>query len=711
MLSVALGLSMAVYSGDSARVDSLQLVEIHAVSSLGLGQSARNLGSGTHVEARVLRQTFTQNPNEAASTVPGLTTRDEDGFGLRMNWGIRGTGTERSSRVVLMEDGVLTAPAPYSAPAAYYQPSVLRMSGLEVAKGSSQIAAGPQTTGGAINFQSSPIDLQQRIKVRSSLGGYGTAFAHSQVSLGGPPWAASVEWLRQHSNGFRQLDGRGPGGTGFDLNEWVAKSQLRINRRNTLLFKALVKGEESAQSYLGLTEADFAVNPYRLYGLAQKDVLKSRFGQAWVRHLYRGAQTELSTTAYAQGFGRNWYKLDGLSAEGEALTSLGAALRSPSLATYRVLTLDSAGLGRADVKANNRSYASSGIQTHGLLRQGPLAGLRFGARLHRDYGDQLQWTDRYDVAQGQMHRVSHGSPGSAGNQRLTTTAGSAYAEARLRRGKWTAVPGLRVESIYSRNEKWSALDSLRLGTADRTAAWTTVALPGLRLQRRGRNHLAFASVHRGFASGSASADVRAEHSVNAEWGLQAERRNLDGMLTAFATWYQNMLGSDLAASGGSGTGDLFNAGSARILGLEAAGRIRQRWGRMALEHQIQASWMHSAFTSAFKATTDVWREVAVGDPIPYTPQLQGNARSEARLGRWGFIAQVQYTGASATGLGGNLPARTLVHGGIFVEPAPAWRIQLDGSNLTGSRVAASLHPAGWRVTGPRMLRFGVSYGW
>lgn len=90
--------------------------------------------------------------NEMFKKVTGINVVDEEGAGLRANIGIRGLDPDRSRNVLIMEDGVPIALAPYGEPEMYYTPAIDRMKSIEVLKGSGSILYGPQTIGGVINY-------------------------------------------------------------------------------------------------------------------------------------------------------------------------------------------------------------------------------------------------------------------------------------------------------------------------------------------------------------------------------------------------------------------------------------------------------------------------------------------------------------------------------------------------------------------------------
>ena len=124
-----------------------------AVKWRGFSVWSSYIGRDTHYREQVCRQggirlsqlldetdldRFDQvDLRKVLNQVAGVYIREEDGFGLRPNIGIRGAGRERSQKVTLMRDGVLITPAPYSAPAAYYVPNVSRIGSVEVLKGPS----------------------------------------------------------------------------------------------------------------------------------------------------------------------------------------------------------------------------------------------------------------------------------------------------------------------------------------------------------------------------------------------------------------------------------------------------------------------------------------------------------------------------------------------------------------------------------------------
>ncbi len=152
----ALGISLCLVSlaayGQDTGADSA-LDPIDTITIIGRSADVADIPGSAHVmDAEALGVFNDTDILRVLRAVPGVYVQEEEGFGLRPNIGIRGSGLDRSARIALLEDGVLIAPAPYSAPSAYYFPTQRRMDSLEVLKGPASIVVGPRTTGGALNM-------------------------------------------------------------------------------------------------------------------------------------------------------------------------------------------------------------------------------------------------------------------------------------------------------------------------------------------------------------------------------------------------------------------------------------------------------------------------------------------------------------------------------------------------------------------------------
>jgi len=194
--------------------------------------------------------------NRILARIPGVYVQEEDGFGLRPNIGMRGTGVERSSKINIMEDGIPIAPAPYASPAAYYSPTAGRMHALEARKGSSQIKYGPHSTGGAINYVSTPIPANFKSNL-NLLGGTNNAYI-IKVNLGksSGSFGYLFEMLHDKNDGFKKLDFSN-NNTGYSKTDFMGKVRYKSNLMSVfpsaIELKFSSTNELSDETYLGLT--------------------------------------------------------------------------------------------------------------------------------------------------------------------------------------------------------------------------------------------------------------------------------------------------------------------------------------------------------------------------------------------------------------------------------------------------------------------------
>ncbi len=662
-------------------------------------------------------------------SVPGVNVQEEDGYGLRPNIGLRGTGSERSSKITVMEDGVLIAPAPYAAPAAYYFPSIGRMEAVEVRKGSSQIKFGPYTTGGAINLVSTriPTELTGRLDLlagtddnRTVLASIGKSYKHVGFLL---------ETYQTRADGFKKLDGGGP--TGFDKKDYLAKVRFatgpgaRVYQALTL--KAGYVKETSDETYLGLTDADFAATPDRRYAGSQRDVMHADQSQFVASHVVRPARwLDVKTTAYRTDFSRNWYKLDKVRAGTESQSvDIGDVLQHPEEYADELEVLGGAGSSDADaldVKANNRSYYAMGVQSSATLSFATPAlrhDVEAGVRVHRDQIDRFQWVDKYAMVDGVMELTTAGIPGTESNRVEQADAVAAFLQYRMSMGRLSVQPGIRYERVKIERDEYGRSDPDRTGVELRTRSNTVDAvIPGIGVDYHlGGGLHGFAGVHKGFGPPGSQEGARPESSLAYESGVRLLRGLTFFEAVFFYNDYDNLLGADLAASGGQGTADQFNGGEVRVLGVEVSGTYDLgRFTRRGYSIPLGITYTRTTteFLSSFESEFEAWGTVTKGDELPYVPPHQLGVSIGFETSQFAIDVSGKYTSRMRTVAGsGRIGAESSTDAHAIIDLAGSYRINsrvsVFGSilNVTDTEYIAARRPAGVRPGLPRHVRLGL----
>jgi len=685
-------------------------------------------GAATYLGEEELTKFEYSDINRILRQVPGINLQEEDGYGLRPNIGIRGTGIERSERITLMEDGVLIAPAPYAAPAAYYFPTAARMAAVEVRKGSSAIKFGPRTTGGAINLVSTPIGDETGGFAKARVGSDGFYEGHGALTLQQGNVGVLLEGFRSASNGFKKLDGGGD--TGFGLTDLMGKLRVALpgERDHYMEFKLGYTDQTSNETYLGLTDEDFSSAPFRRYAASQKDQFNSTHYQAQASHFIQLNDVfDLTTVAYYNTYERDWFKLDDLNFDdGRGRIRPGAVFADPTsalnIAALQVLRGDADSADDAlQLRHNAREYYSRGI--HSILGAefdmgGASHQLEIGLRYHEDQEDRLQNRENFAMRSGAMVLTSRDAAGSNANRVAEASALALSVQDEISLGRLRLVPGIRFEWIDLARFDYGSSDPARADgpTGTRTND-VNVAIPGLGVAYEATDYVTvFAGVHRGFSPpGPSNNNAREEKSTNFETGLKYSDNEVSAEVVGFYNDYSNLLGTCSNATGceTGDIGDQFNGGAVSVSGVEArmsytASLSDRLWMPINVAYTLTKAEFDTDFSDGF------WGDVVAGDSLPYIPRHQLNLGVGVEHVDWSVNFTVNYVSESRASAGhGSIPLGDLIEDRVLVDVSAGYRV-LDNvrvfmsvENIFDTTYIAARRPYGARPGKPRTVFAGV----
>ena len=703
-----------VPDGGEIEID-LQFRSIRAaVTSMEvLGQSTEALletpGSVFLLDRREVRESHAMDANEVLRRIPGVVVNEQSGpVGMRLNIGIRGLNPDRSRSVLMLEDGLPVAIAPYGEPEMYYSPQIDRMSHVEVVKGSGQILYGPQTVGGVINFVTPepPARLHGEFDLQGGQRGFFTGFG----SIGSSSEDQKVGWLMNY------LHKRGDGWRDFffNIDDLNTKFIMKPSDAHTFTLKAGYYDENSNSTYLGLTTPMFLADPNQ--NPVATDFLKvRRFNGSLSHTVALNANTIWSSSLFGYTTVRDWARANFDRADaGRSYLGVFGDRTIPGGAIFL----------RNDSLNRNRQFGVYGAQT-GVSTQKSWGGMRHAI----DAGVRYV-AERMDDQQVEGSAVDARTGALRDDEDRYGRAFSAFIQDRIfLTPKLILTPGVRLEHYdFERHILRTRVGGVPTNVDRRAGNTVTKVIPGLGASYQVNQALAlFGGVHRGFAPPrvkdavtTAGVDLQldAELSWNYEAGVRLmANRAVRGEFTFFRLDFDNQIIPG-AQSGGAVT-TLVNAGQTLHQGVESS--LRVEWSQLfKWSWQFYTDVRHMHLTTA-KFTRDA---LFLNNRLPYAPRQTFAFLVGARQRR-GFGTQLDASYVASQFADNRMTVAPSNDGTIGQIPGyTVWNVNADYvleregfevrpyftvKNLTDRRYVASRAPQGIQPGMFRQLNIGVRF--
>jgi Fe(3+) dicitrate transport protein len=712
LLSVAIEMAMPSIALANDNADEASVIE--QLTIFGGDQSVSNIPGSAHLLSQEDLEKFNYSDiMRTLTSVPGVYVLEEDGYGLRPNIGMRGTGQNRSDKVTIMEDNVLAAPAPYSAPSAYYFPTAGRMQQVEVLKGTSSAMYGPRTTGGVVNILSRQIPEEKVAgQLAVQMGQDGFAKVHGYIGTKGENLGTLLEVYRYQADGFKDIN-HSDNDTGFVKNDILGKVRYSTDPQTDffqeLELKLKYSDEESDDTYMGLTEADFNNSPYTRYSASQKDNMSTEHIQIQINHLIELSERfSFATSIYRNDFSRNWYKTSKVS--GNSLGKGGVETAADFDKEGGVAPLD------VDIKANNRNYLSQGIQTV-LNADFNDHQVKFGLRFHKDEMDRFQWVDSYELDSSySMTLVKAGIEGTDSNRIDSAQALALFVHDEWTVGNFIVNAGLRYEDMTIERNDWGKTDPERSETAKHKVNKLNVVLPSLALAYKLNDDLVLlGGIQKGFAPPApGNSEATNEESMNYELGARYTKESLNTEAILFWSDYENMHGNCTESQNCNeeNIGDQYNAGEVKVSGLEFKVGYAVDLGNMTMPIDFTYTYSQTEFLNTFES--DFWGNVESGDEFPYVPENQFQFVVGLEGDSWRSNILVRYSSEMRTEPGSGkgedpIEARTVVDFVTSYDIAKNQEINFAVDNLLDEVYMTSRTHGSIMVGKPLTVSLGYKY--
>lgn len=702
----------AIINAKDKDSDTLRIYETPNVSIISDRSAIMSSipGSAVIISNEQLRSMKGISGNQIMRSMTGINVVDEEGAGLRMNLGIRGLDPDRSRALLILEDGLPVALAPYGEPEMYYTPSIDRMNSIEVLKGSGSIIYGPQTIGGVLNYITNdpPATSETDFHLTGGSGGFLNTKIGYGTSQGATGFLAEIHHKSADKIGL----------TNYSIYDVMAKGKFIVSDRSAVNVKMGVYDEVSNSTYVGITQNMYDDGDY-FREIAPYDELKIRRYSASINYQnVLSSSTVFNTSVFGYSTSRNWRRQD-FGRESTVSNRTGQIFGDTNVAGGAIYMRNS--------NANrDRSFDVFGVQPQ-IMTNIDLAGLtnelNIGARLlvEKAYEQRINGSN-YLAESGNLVE----------DEIRTGFAVSGFIQDRIHLSdKLIVTPGLRFEHFdYERDIRRIASKD----TALKANQGINEFIPGLGINLNLTDKFTlFAGTHRGFApprtkdaitNAGTALDLSAELSWNYELGIRASVSNsLYIEVTTYMMDFSNQVIPVSESSGGLGAG-FVNGGRTMHKGLELS--IMTDIGR-SFDLRSTIIWSINGTYSDAKYNSDRFigsgdnKINVTGNKLPYAPEYTLSSMLQYKLPVGiGMNFTASYVGEQFTdelnsgnpsndGTVGLMDSYMLLDLTLLYEINPKSDFFVSVKNLSDERYIASRRPQGIKVGIPRFITAGIDY--